>query len=64
MALARMMKVEDVMEELRISKSGAYRVINEINEELERSGLKTIRGRVSREHFEKVYFDAKPGDSK
>lgn len=50
------MKVDEVMKELDISKSHAYRVIKKLNDELSSKGFITISGRISRQYFfEKVY---------
>ena len=37
------------------SKSRAYKVISELNHELERKGFLYVRGRVSRKYFEERY---------
>lgn len=52
----RMMKVEEVMERLSVSKASAYTVMKELNAELEQKGLRTIPGRVSKNYFDSVYF--------
>lgn len=53
----RMMKVDEVMECLSLSKASAYQVIKDLNEELEQKGLRTIPGRVSKRYFDSVYFE-------
>ena len=54
------MKVEEVAEELGISKSYAYKIVRILNEELKKKGYLTISGRVSREYFmEKVCYNGK-----
>lgn len=52
----RMLKVNEVMERLGLSKASAYQVIKDLNTELEAKGLRTIPGRVSKRYFEAVYF--------
>lgn len=47
--------VADVMELFGCSKSMAYRVIAELNRELENKGFLYVRGRVSRKYFEERY---------
>lgn len=47
--------VTDVMELLRCSKSRAYRVIADLNHELEKKGFLFIRGRISRKYFEERF---------
>ena len=41
---------------LGISTSLAYRIINQLNEELENMGYLVVRGKVNRNYFEKRYF--------
>ena len=45
------MRVEEVAQELGISKSHAYKVIHKLNEELKEKGYLTISGRVNRNFF-------------
>ena len=52
----RMLKVDEVMERLGLSKASAYQVIKNLNSELEAKGLRTIPRRVSKRYFETVYF--------
>ena len=47
--------VADIMELFGCSKSRAYRVIAELNRELENKGFLYVRGRVSRRYFEERY---------
>lgn len=48
--------VKDVQEIMGISQSKAYRVIRQLNSELEANGYLTVQGRVSRNFFEtRVY---------
>ena len=49
----QMMDAQDVSEALSVSKSTAYAVIRRLNEELEKAGYITVRGKVSRAYFEK-----------
>ena len=53
------MRVEEVAQELGISKSHAYKVIHKLNAELREKGYLTISGRVNRNFFmEKFcYYD-------
>lgn len=46
----------EIAERMGVSRSMAYKVIKELNSEMERRGCKTIRGRVSSEYFEETYF--------
>ena len=45
------MRVEEVAQELGISKSHAYKVIHKLNAELREKGYLTIAGRVNRKAF-------------
>lgn len=59
------MRVEEVAEEMCISKSHAYKVVQKLNKELKDKGYLTIAGRVSRKYFlEKVYYDTNAGDER
>ncbi len=50
------MKVDEVMSELGISKSHAYKLIKQLNNELSSKGFITVSGKISRQFFyEKVY---------
>ena len=47
---------EDVAAMLKISKSAAYRIIREINDELKKEGYFVVAGRVPKKRFhEKMY---------
>lgn len=49
----QMMDVGDVQEALSVSESTAYGVIRRLNQELDKAGYITVRGKVSRAYFEK-----------
>jgi len=55
------MRVDEVAQELGISKSHAYKVIHGLNEELQEKGYMTISGRVNREFFREKYYYTKGG---
>ena len=46
------MRVDDVAQELGVSRSYAYKLIQRLNAELREKGYLTISGRVSRRYFE------------
>ncbi len=48
--------VDDVKRILGISKSHAYKVIRELNEELMQLGFYTVRGKVSTKYFNEKYY--------
>lgn len=45
------MRVEDVAEELGISKSYAYKIVQQLNAELKAQGFLTISGRINKQYF-------------
>ena len=47
---------EEMATELGISKSFAYKLMREMNEELQKKGYLTIAGRVSRMYFEEKFY--------
>lgn len=49
-------RVEDIMEILDISKSSAYKLMRELNDELKSKGYKVYSGRLSKKYFyERTY---------
>ena len=55
------MRVEEVAQELGISKSHAYKVIHKLNAELRDKGYLTISGRVNRNFFMEKFCYSKAG---
>ena len=54
------MKVEDVAEELGVSKSYAYKIMQKLNSELKSQGFLTFSGRVNKQYFlERVCYGTK-----
>jgi predicted transcriptional regulator len=51
-----MMDVYDVMEELGVSKSKAYKVLRELNADLLADGYRFERGKIPRAYWEKKYY--------
>ena len=52
----QLMRVEEVAQELEVSRSYAYRLIRQLNAELREKGYMTIAGRVNRQYFkERLY---------
>ena len=45
------MRVDEVAQELGISKSYAYKIVQKLNAELKEKGFMTISGRVNKQHF-------------
>lgn len=61
MAERSFMTVEEVAEELRVSKSKAYQIVRELNAELQKQGYLTVAGRVSATFFIKRFVTAIDG---
>ncbi len=51
MANATFMRVQDVADELGVSKSYAYKIVQKLNAELKEQGFLTISGRVNKQYF-------------
>ncbi len=47
------MTVQEVADELGVSKSQAYKVVRQLNEELRQLGYLTVNGRVNTRYFAK-----------
>lgn len=56
------MKVDEVMEELEVSESYAYKLIKRLNKELQAMGCQTISGRVDRKYFYEQFYGTKSYD--
>ena len=55
-------RAEEVAKELGVSRSYAYKLIKQLNEELRKKGYITVAGRVSRRYFdEKLYNGERDG---
>jgi len=52
----RFVGAEQIAKELGVSKSYAYRLVKELNDELRGKGYLTIPGRVSRRYFEEKFY--------
>ena len=59
MAGQKFMRVDEVAEELGVSKPYAYRLIRDLNEELKKTGCITISGRIDRKFFYEKFYDTK-----
>ena len=56
----RFIRVDEVAQELGVSKSYAYKIVQKLNAELKAKGYLTISGRVSRQYFlEKLCYGTK-----
>ena len=60
MKTSMFMTVKEVAKELQCSEAFAYKVIREMNAELEKKGYLVVRGKVPRKYFmEKCYGEVK-----
>lgn len=50
------LNAEEVAQSLGVSKPHAYKVVRQLNEELERKGFITISGKVSAKYFEERFY--------
>ncbi len=55
------MRAEEVAKELGISKSFAYKLIRQLNQELKAKGFVTISGRINRVYFQERLYHAQKG---
>nr|WP_294529536.1 DNA-binding protein [uncultured Blautia sp.] len=51
-----MMCADDVANEIGVSKGHAYKLIRQLNEELEASGYLTVSGKIPRAFWEKKFY--------
>lgn len=51
-----MMTVKDIKEVLLVSDTKAYQIIKQLNEELQKKGFMTVRGKVSSVYFNERFF--------
>lgn len=57
----RLVDANYVADVLGLSRAGAYRVIRDLNHELEGSGIRTLPGKVSLAYLERRFFSL-PGE--
>ena len=57
------MRVEDVANELGVSKSYAYKIIRQLNAELKAMGFLTVSGRINKQYFMKKVCYMKEDDN-
>lgn len=56
MKTLKLVNASYVAEALGLSRAGAYRIIRELNQELEASGIRTLPGKVSLSYLERRFF--------
>ena len=62
MAEQSFMRVEEVAQELGVSKSYAYKIVQKLNQDLKEKGYLTISGRVNRQYFYERLYGAGKGE--
>ena len=55
------MRADEVAKELGISKSYAYKLIRQLNQELKERGFLTIAGRINRDYLRERLYTAESG---
>ncbi len=60
----KMIRVEEVAEELEVSKPYAYKLIRQLNEELKAKGFITVAGRVNRQYFNERFYGTERRDER
>ena len=55
------MRADEVAKELGISKSFAYKLIRQLNQELKEQGFLTISGRINRDYFRERLYKPQKG---
>ncbi len=59
----KFIRVEEVAKELDISVSYAYKIMRQLNRELEAKGFLTVAGRVNRQYFYERLYNAGRSDA-
>lgn len=54
----KFIRVDEVAQELSVSKPYAYKLIKKLNDELKEQGFITIAGRVNRQYFQERLYGA------
>lgn len=52
----RFLDVKDIVDYMGVSTSMAYRIIHQLNDELQEQGYLTVAGKVSRAYFEEKTY--------
>lgn len=56
MEKSRFITSKEVAEELGVSKSFAYKVVRQLNDELKKKGYMVVAGKVSRMYYEEKFY--------
>ena len=54
--MSKFITAAEVAEELNVSMSCAYKIVQNLNEELRKMGFFTVSGKVNRKFFEKKFM--------
>ena len=52
----RLIHASEVAEELGVSVTYAYKIVRQLNEELQKKGYLTVSGKVSRKYFHERFY--------
>ncbi len=55
----KFIRVDEVAQELSVSKPYAYKLIKKLNDELKEKGFITIAGRINRQYFQERFYGAR-----
>jgi Mn-dependent DtxR family transcriptional regulator len=58
----KFIRVDEVAQELSVSKPYAYKLIHQLNDELKEKGFITIAGRVNRQYFNERFYGTEKED--
>lgn len=59
----KFIRVEEVAKELDVSMSYAYKIMRQLNRELESKGFLTVAGRVNRQYFNERLYGAERSET-
>ena len=59
----KFIRVDEVADELGVSRPYAYKLIRQLNEELKAKGFLTIAGRVNRQYFNERFYGTERKDA-
>lgn len=58
-----LLNASDIMNILGVSKSSAYRTIDDLNKKLDKLGYCTVRGKISKKFFYENYYLTRKEDN-
>ena len=56
MGTSMFIRADEISEVLEVSKAQAYKIIRQLNTELEKQGYMTVAGRASRQYFNERFY--------